>query len=169
MSHPAYSSPEQTLHATLVLVDGEGVLIVGDAGSGKSSVALRMLQEGHSLVADDVVIVELRSGELFGSAPANLQGIISVADLGIFDVRDVIGIASFAESSRIDRCLSMYRNRCESGAEVEILGIKIPLASFYGETDLGRKIDFGTIDRLSVKQSEARIVKEHDARVASAS
>lgn len=71
------------IHATCVVVDGRGVLLRGPSGSGKSDLALRLIDGGAGLVADDRVQLENKNGGLQASAPNNLFGLIEVRGLGI--------------------------------------------------------------------------------------
>jgi HPr kinase/phosphorylase len=77
---------ETCLHASCVAVSGAGVVLVGPSGSGKSDVALRLIDAGGRLVADDRLVVERRGGHLFGRAPETLAGLIEARGLGIMKV-----------------------------------------------------------------------------------
>ncbi|MBL8705913.1 MAG: HPr kinase/phosphatase C-terminal domain-containing protein [Rhodospirillales bacterium] len=74
------------VHATTVLVDGTGVLIRGPSGSGKSDLALRLIDGGARLVADDQTALEARGGRLWASAPPSIAGKLEVRGLGIVAV-----------------------------------------------------------------------------------
>jgi len=71
------------VHASCVAVDGAGILIRGPSGSGKSSLALRLIDEGGILVADDQTLVEAVDGGIVASAPASIAGRLEVRGLGI--------------------------------------------------------------------------------------
>ncbi len=73
-----------TRTGTCVAVDGRGVLLQGPSGAGKSDLALRLIDGGAELVADDRVVLESRAGVLSASAPAALRGLLEVRGLGIF-------------------------------------------------------------------------------------
>jgi len=75
-----------TLHATCVLIDGVGILLRGRPGSGKSDLALRVIEAGGRLVADDQVVVRRRAGRLTASPPPTLAGRIEVRGVGIVAV-----------------------------------------------------------------------------------
>ncbi|HEY0444897.1 MAG TPA: aldolase [Allosphingosinicella sp.] len=81
MSTPTLSS--ETLHASCVAKDGRAVLISGRSGSGKSDLALRLIDRGASLVSDDYTIVRRVDGRLLAKAPANIQGKMEVRGVGI--------------------------------------------------------------------------------------
>ena len=71
------------VHATCIAVDGHGVLLRGAAGSGKSDLALRMIDRGARLVADDQVVLARRGADVIASAPMSLHGLIEIRGLGI--------------------------------------------------------------------------------------
>lgn len=77
-------SPEPT-YATCIAIDGDAVLIVGPSGSGKSDLALRLIDRGAMLVSDDQTVIERRDGALYASAPAALANRIEIRGLGIMD------------------------------------------------------------------------------------
>ncbi len=72
-----------TLHASAVAIDGHGLLLIGPSGAGKSDLALRLIDDGATLVADDRVIAEARAGRLHLSAPAGIAGLIELRGVGI--------------------------------------------------------------------------------------
>jgi serine kinase of HPr protein (carbohydrate metabolism regulator) len=80
------SLSSETLHATCIVKDGRGVLISGRSGSGKSDLALRLIDRGASLVSDDYTMVRRINGKLVASAPANIAGKIEVRGIGLVDV-----------------------------------------------------------------------------------
>lgn len=73
----------ELLHATCVSIDGRGVLIDGPSGSGKSDLALRLIDRGARLVADDYTLLRRRDGRLFGAPPVTIAGRIEVRGIGI--------------------------------------------------------------------------------------
>ncbi|MCG8434447.1 MAG: HPr kinase/phosphatase C-terminal domain-containing protein [Gammaproteobacteria bacterium] len=73
----------QTVHGTTVAVSGAGVLLQGPSGSGKSDLALRLIDRGAVLVADDRTVIERRDGELIASAPEALRGLLEVRGIGL--------------------------------------------------------------------------------------
>ena len=163
------SQDRATIHGTLVRVDGKGVLYIGEAGTGKSSFALKLLWAGHLLVADDVVVIERTGDVLFGSAPERLKGVIAIPDLGIFDVRDVLGNRHFTDSSRIDRCVEIVSQNgsFEHSGEMELLGIKVPMSRQDLQCEAEERVFTSTIGRKSIRKSELRFLRAHAAFVAS--
>jgi hypothetical protein len=71
------------VHATCVALRGQGVLLLGDSGSGKSDLGLRLIHEGWSLVADDRVVLALKHGGIAAAAPSTIAGLLEVRGLGI--------------------------------------------------------------------------------------
>lgn len=81
-------------HATCVAINGQGVLLTGESGSGKSDLALRLLDRGAILVADDQVEVVRDGDTLFATAPQRIAGLLEVRGVGVFSVK-------YAEKSRL--------------------------------------------------------------------
>ena len=112
-------------HAGLIAVraDGRwrGVLVEGPAGAGKSDLALRALDQGFSLVADDRVLLWTSGGRLFGRAPDNLAGLLEVRGL------QVVGVPALrlAEVALVARCGAA--DRIPEPRFAEILGVSLPL------------------------------------------
>ncbi len=115
------------MHGVLVSIDGVGVLILGEAGSGKSECALKLLSRGHKLVADDVVEAGTVESKLFGEAPIELRGSLASRIFGIIDVVAAFGTESTQESSPIDVFVDLDLSGSDSGEAVKVLnGITIP-------------------------------------------
>ena len=74
------------IHATAVSIDGHGVLITGPSGAGKSDLALRLIDRGAKLIADDRVVARVNSGAVSLSPPANLAGLLEVHGIGIVEL-----------------------------------------------------------------------------------
>ena len=115
----------ETVHASTVASEGRAVLITGPSGSGKSDLALRLLDRGFTLVSDDQTIVK-REGELLvASAPANIAGKLEIRGIGIVEMDTVadIPVALLVElTSDIQRLPDDSRER-------PILGVPLPLVS----------------------------------------
>lgn len=96
-------APCATIHGVLVDVYGEGLLITGESGIGKSEAALELVRRGHRLVADDVVeIRKTNAHTLMGCAPTITKHFIELRGIGIIDVKSLFGVESIKERQRID-------------------------------------------------------------------
>jgi len=95
-------SPETTLHGVVVDVFGVGVLIVGRPGVGKSETALELVERGHRLVADDVVVVKRRRDNLYAQSSPLIGHHMEIRGLGIIDIKNIFGVGSVRNAKRID-------------------------------------------------------------------
>ena len=96
-------APCATIHGVLVDVYGEGLLITGESGIGKSEAALELVRRGHRLVADDVVeIRKTNAHTLMGCAPTITKHFIELRGIGIIDVKSLFGVESIKERQRVD-------------------------------------------------------------------
>ncbi len=96
-------APCATIHGVLVDVYGEGLLITGESGIGKSEAALELVRRGHRLVTDDVVeIRKTNAHTLMGCAPTITKHFIELRGIGIIDVKSLFGVESIKERQRVD-------------------------------------------------------------------
>lgn len=130
-----------TLHGSLVDVYGIGLLLTGPAGIGKSEVALDLVERGHRLVADDVVIATRKSrGVLMGSGTDIAQHFMEIRGLGIVDVRAMFGVRSIRHQKRIEVVVRIHRwdeseeytrigmvDETETILDVEMPVVKLPI------------------------------------------
>ncbi len=84
---------QETRHATCVAIGGQAVLIEGSSGSGKSDLALRLIDRGATLISDDYTVIAAREGVLFATPPATIAGKIEVRGVGIVDIPHISGVA----------------------------------------------------------------------------
>ena len=128
-------APRITRHGVLVEVYGEGMLILGDSGIGKSETAIELVKRGHRLIADDAVEIKRVSAKtLVGSAPELIRYYIELRGIGIVDVRRLFGMGAVKATERIDLVINLEHWDPEKmydrfGLEEQyenILGINIP-------------------------------------------
>lgn len=101
-------APRISIHGVLVDVYGEGVLIIGDSGIGKSESALELVKRGHRLVSDDVVEIRKVSDEsLVGSAPEVTKNFIELRGIGIINIRTLFGFEAIKDTQTIDMVIKL--------------------------------------------------------------
>ena len=119
-------------HATLVILNGKGVLLSGRSGSGKSDLALRLIEnKGAELVADDVVELNVRNGKLIGNAPDNLAGLLEVRGVGVVNY-------PYKKENTVDMFVALQNNsenveRMPIMQEEVILGLAINKIDLYAK------------------------------------
>ncbi len=128
-------APRITRHGVLVEVYGEGILILGDSGVGKSETAIELVKRGHRLIADDAVEIKRVSAKtLVGSAPEIIRHYVELRGIGIVDVRRIFGMGAVKLTEKIDYIINlepwvqgkMYDRFGLESEYTDILGIKIP-------------------------------------------
>ena len=131
----AYLAPRVTRHGVLVEIYGEGILIIGDSGIGKSEAAIELVKRGHRLVADDAVeIKKISSKELTGSAPDVLRHYIELRGIGVINVAKLFGMGAVKDSAAIDLIINIvpwhdgevYDRLGLESQYTDILGVKVP-------------------------------------------
>jgi len=101
-------APTITMHGVLIDIYGEGVIITGESGIGKSEAALELIKRGHRLVADDAVeIKRVSSNTLIGTCPAVIQYFVELRGVGIIDIRQMFGVEAVKATQTIDLFLKM--------------------------------------------------------------
>lgn len=128
-------APTITRHGVLVEVYGEGILIIGDSGVGKSETAIELIKRGHRFIADDAVELRRVSAKtIVGTSPALIRHYIELRGIGIVDVRRLFGMGAIKETEKVDLVVQfepwekgkLYERLGMDEEYVEILGIKIP-------------------------------------------
>lgn len=115
-------APRITRHGVLVEVYGQGVLILGESGVGKSEAAVELIKRGHRLVADDAVeIKKVSSKSLVGSSPDIIRHFIEIRGIGIVDVKNIFGMGAVKESEKID--MIIHLEEWEKGKQYDRLGL----------------------------------------------
>ena len=124
-----------TRHGVLVEVYGEGVLIVGDSGVGKSETAVELIKRGHRLIADDAVeIRQVASNRLVGAAPELIRHYIEIRGIGVINVAKLFGMGAVKDATSVDLIVNMvpwrdgevYDRLGMETQYTEILGVKVP-------------------------------------------
>ena len=124
-------APCISIHGVLVDVYGEGVLIMGESGIGKSEAALELIKRGHRLVTDDVVEIRRVSDEtLIGTAPDITRHFIELRGIGIIDVKTLFGVESVKETQGIDMVIKLEEWNKDN--EYDRLGLEENYTEFLG-------------------------------------
>ena len=128
-------APMTQLHGVLVEVYGEGILLLGESGVGKSETAIELVKRGHRLVADDAVEIRRVSNKsLVGSAPEIIRHFIELRGIGIVDVKRLFGMGAVKDTENIDLVIKLENwvqgkayDRLGIDSQTEdILGIEVP-------------------------------------------
>ena len=128
-------APRVTLHGVLIEIYGEGVLLLGDSGVGKSETAIELVKRGHRLIADDAVEIKRVSDKtLVGTAPEVIRHFIELRGIGIINVAKLFGMGAVKDSSSIDLIINMVPWRDGEAYDrlgmetqyTEILDVKVP-------------------------------------------
>ena len=127
-------APCVTRHGVLLDIHGEGVMITGDSGIGKSESAIELIMRGHRLVADDAVEIRRISNQLIGTAPEVIRHYIELRGIGVIDVRQLFGMRAVKVESQLDLVVhfeqwdntKFYDRLGIEDHFTEILDIKVP-------------------------------------------
>lgn len=131
-------APRITRHGVLVEVYGEGCLIIGDSGVGKSETAIELIKRGHRLIADDAVEIRRVSNKtLVGTSPENIRHFIELRGIGIINARRLFGIGAVKLTESIDLVINLelwdktkvYDRMGIDNEYMEILGIDVPVVT----------------------------------------
>ena len=147
--HPVHGPriSAETVHASTVALDGRAVLITGRSGSGKSDLALRMLDRGFTLVSDDQTIVKKDGSRLIASAPPTIAGKLEIRGIGIVEMQrsENVPVALIVElTSEIQRMPDDSRER-------PILGVRVPLITIDAITASAPSKVAIALDRMGLK------------------
>ena len=128
-------APRITRHDVLVEVYGEGCLLTGDSGVGKSETAIELIKRGHRLVADDAVeILRTSANTLIGQSPQNIRHFIELRGIGIINARQLFGMGAVKLSEKIDMVVNLelwdntkvYDRMGLENQYMDILGVEVP-------------------------------------------
>lgn len=127
-------APRITRHGVLVDVYGEGILILGESGVGKSEAAIELVKRGHRMIADDAVeIRRVSSRSLVGSAPENIRHFIELRGIGVINISRIFGVGAVKPTEKIDMVIKLeqwdsnkaYDRMGLEDETTEILGLNI--------------------------------------------
>ena len=124
-------APRRTRHGVLVEVYGEGILILGESGVGKSEAAIELVKRGHRMIADDAVeIKKLSNTRLVGSSPAIIRHFVELRGIGIIDIKEIFGIGAIKDSGNID--MIIHLEPWEEGRQYDRLGMVDEFTNIMG-------------------------------------
>jgi len=124
-------APRISVHAVLIEVYGEGMLIMGESGVGKSETAMELVKRGHRLVADDVVEIRKVSDKtVVGTSPDQIRHFIEIRGIGIVDVKELFGMGAVKLTERVDIIIKL--ENWQAGKEYERLGMKTQYENILG-------------------------------------
>ena len=124
-------APCISIHGVLVDVYGEGILIMGESGIGKSEAALELIKRGHRLITDDVVEIRKVSDDtLIGTAPDITRHFIELRGIGIIDVKTLFGVESVKNTGNIDLVIKL--EEWDRDKEYDRLGLEEEYTEFLG-------------------------------------
>ena len=128
-------APRITRHGVLVEVYGEGILLLGESGVGKSETAIELVKRGHRLIADDAVEIRRVSNKsLVGTSPENIRHFVELRGIGIINARRIFGMGAVKVTEKIDMVIQLepwdtnkvYDRMGMENEQTEILGNKVP-------------------------------------------
>lgn len=173
-------APREMRHGVLLDLYGLGVLLEGRSGVGKSECALDLIARGHRLVADDAVEVRrIADGELMGSAPEMVRGMMEIRGLGILNIEDVYGVSAISDPVRVQLVVQLEiwdeaREVDRLGLDArttDILGIPVPLILLPVSSgrNLSTLVDAAVrvhLLRMRGRSAAHRFVEQHTANLA---
>lgn len=129
-------APRITRHGVLVEVYGEGILIVGESGAGKSETAIELIKRGHRLIADDAVeLCKVSASIIEGTSPSNIRHFIELRGIGIINARRIFGMGAVKPTEKVDMVIQLedwdstkaYDRLGLDSEYIKILDVKIPI------------------------------------------
>ena len=180
-------APRITRHGVLIEIYGEGVLILGESGVGKSETAIELVKRGHRLVADDAVEIRKVSNiSLVGTSPDNIRHFLELRGIGIINARRLFGVGAVKVTEKIDLVVELeiwnpeklYDRMGIDNEYVSILGVNVPLATIpvkpgrnlavilevaamnNRQKKMGYNAAHELLDRLGMEQSGTDIIRD---------
>ena len=130
-------APRITRHGVLVEVYGEGLLIIGESGVGKSETAIELVKRGHRLIADDAVeLRKVSNRSIVGNAPENIRHFVELRGVGILNIARVFGDGAIKPSEKVDMVVQLEpwdgsKSYSKTGLEkdvIDLMGVELPLS-----------------------------------------
>lgn len=144
---PGANTPTEQIHASCVSINGQGVLITGEPGSGKSDLCLRLIEGGATLIADDRVILQTSpEGLLTARAPERLKGLLEARGIGILMLpyEESAPLALVVEATEIsERIPQQEERRTFAGASLPCIRLNLLHASTAAKTHLALAVQLG--------------------------
>jgi serine kinase of HPr protein (carbohydrate metabolism regulator) len=137
----------ESVHASTVAMDGRAVLITGPSGSGKSDLALRLIDRGFTLVSDDQTLVRRDGERLIASAPPQIAGKLEVRGIGIMEIE----AASDVPVALLVELTGQIERLPDDGRELQVLGVPLPLVRIDATTASAAAKVVLVLDRLGLK------------------
>ena len=166
-------------HGVLVNISGNGVLIIGDAGVGKSSLALELLYQGHQLIADDYIEFSKSSNKVIGTCPKLLENTLHTRELGLIAISETFGPQAWQLSHPIDYVISLKERYANHEIQLiperisyPILGVQLPLLQLSTQcpASLTHRIDcWLSMQKNNHNQPEVQFQEQHRQMMASTS
>jgi HPr kinase/phosphorylase len=161
-------APETQLHGVLMDVLGIGVLMVGKSGIGKSETALDLVQRGHRLVADDVIVIRRRGNTVQGRAGGILGHHMEIRGLGIINIKDLFGISAIREAKKIELVVELHE--WDAAVEYDRLGfdehietlLDVPVPKLKVPVRPGRNL--ATLIEVAARNQLLKLQGIHSAR-----
>ena len=151
MNQPITAGPRlsaETLHASAVASEGRAVLITGPSGSGKSDLALRMLDRGFTLVSDDQTIVKRDGDHLLASPPPNIAGKLEIRGIGIVEMDNLTDVPV---TLIVELTMNEIQRLPDDSRERPILGVTLPFVTIDAMTASAPSKVALALDRMGLK------------------
>ena len=171
-------APQITRHGVLMNIYGQGVLLLGDSGIGKSETAIELLKRGHRLVADDAVEIRRISNSVYGTAPELIRHYIEIRGVGVIDVQQLFGMGAVQYDTKIDLIIQLehwesdkfYDRLGVDNTTTDVLGVKVPIVTI--PVSAGRNmagiVELATMKNRQFSSEESGVedfVTQFDSRV----